>query len=58
LFSNLTDVAIVGGVGADDIEELLDVDILQFVVVPSQVPFVHELSDLRIALPIRKKKKE
>ena len=36
-------VAVVGGVGADDVQQLLDVDRLQLVVVACHVPLLHEV---------------
>ena len=45
------DVAVLGGEGADDVQEFLDVDGLQLVVVPSYVPLMHEGRDVWVALP-------
>ena len=45
------DVAVLGGVGADDVQQFLDVDRLQLVIVPSDVPLLHEGRDVWIALP-------
>ena len=44
-------VPVVGGVGADYVQQLLDVDRLQFVVVACHVPLFHEVRDVRVALP-------
>ena len=47
-------VPVLGGVGAHDVQQLLDVDGLQLVIVASHVPLPHEGCDVRIALPSRK----
>ena len=45
------DVAVLGGEGADDVQQFLDVDRLQLVIVPSYVPLPHEGRDVGVALP-------
>ena len=45
------DVAVLGGEGADDVQEFLDVDGLQLVIVTSYVPLPHESCDVGVALP-------
>ena len=45
------DVAVLGGEGADDVQEFLDVDGLQLVIVTSYVPLPHESRDVGVALP-------
>ena len=48
-------VAVVGGVRADDVEQLLDVDRLQLVVVVCHVPLLHEVGNVGVALPNKHK---
>ena len=45
------DVAVLGGVGAHNVQEFLDIDRLQLAIVPSYVPLLHEGRDVRVALP-------
>ena len=46
------DVAILGWIRAHNIQQLLDVDGLQFVIIASHVPLPHEGCDVRVALPV------
>ena len=45
------DVAVLGGVGADDVQQFLDVNRLELVIVARHVPLSHEGSDIGVALP-------
>ena len=44
-------VPIVRWVGADNVQQLLDVDRLQLVIVVGHVPLLHEVGDVGVALP-------
>ena len=44
-------VAVLGGEGADDVQQFLDVDRLELVIVPGHVPLSHEGSYVGVALP-------
>ena len=52
---HLVPPTVVGGVRADDVEQLLDVDRLQLVVVVCHVPLLHEVGNVGVALPNKQK---
>ena len=44
-------VAVLGGEGADDVQQFLDVNRLELVIVARHVPLSHEGSNIGVALP-------